>query len=129
MARKQSPNLTDAELRVMGVLWDKGEATVRDVTDALARKHKLAYTTVLTVLRVLTEKGFVAADADARAHVFKPLLSREEARARAVSLMVASFFGGSHDALAQHLIEEDVIDVDALRRMETAASRRGPKRD
>lgn len=120
MARKPSPTLTDAELRVMDVLWERGEATVRDVTDALARKHKLAYTTVLTVLRILTEKKIVAAKADGRAHVFRPLVSRNQARSRALGQMLRSFFGGSPDALAQHLIENEEIDVERLRAIEAA---------
>jgi predicted transcriptional regulator len=118
MPRKPSSTLTDAELRVMGVLWEKGEATVREVTDELERKHQLAYTTVLTVLRVLTDKKFVAAKAAGRAHVFRPLVSRTEARATAVKQMLTSFFGGSSDALAQHLIESDSVDLDRLRAIE-----------
>ena len=118
MPRKPSSTLTDAELRVMGVLWEKGEATVREVTDELERKHQLAYTTVLTVLRVLTDKKFVAAKAAGSAHVFRPLVSRTEARATAVKQMLTSFFGGSSDALAQHLIESDSVDLDRLRAIE-----------
>ena len=108
----------------MGVLWDKGEATVREVTDALERKHDLAYTTVLTVLRVLTDKKYVAAKADARAHVFRPLVSRSEARAAAMKQMLTSFFGGSTEALAQHLIESETIDSDRLRAIETKLERK-----
>jgi BlaI family penicillinase repressor len=118
MPRKPSTALTDAELRVMNVLWDKGEATVRDVTDALARKYDLAYTTVLTVLQVLKQKKYVAAKEAGRAHIFRPLVSRADARAKALEQVVGSFFGGSSEALAQHLIENDDIDLARLRALE-----------
>ena len=59
MARKKSPNLTEAELRLMDVLWDKGAATVGEVAEALPRGVDLAYNTVLTTLRILEEKGYV----------------------------------------------------------------------
>jgi BlaI family transcriptional regulator, penicillinase repressor len=129
MPRKKSQTLTEAELRVMAVLWDKGEATVREVTDALERKHDLAYTTILTVLRVLTEKKYVTAKADGRAHVFRPLVSREAARGGAVKQMLSSFFGGSTDALARHLIENESIDLDRLREIEAKLERKGKRRD
>lgn len=129
MPRKRSPTLTEAELRVMSVLWDEGEASVRDVTDALERKHGLAYTTVLTVLRVLTDKKYVAAKAVGRAHVFRPLIDRNEARATALKQMLGSFFGGSTEALAQHLIENESIDLDRLRTLEAKLARKDKKRD
>ena len=129
MARKRSSTLTDAELRVMAVLWEKGEATVREVADALERKHNLAYTTVLTVLRVLTDKKYVTAKAEGRAHVFRPLVSRDAARVGAVKQMLSAFFGGSTDALAQHLIENNSIDLDKLREIEAKLERKGKRRD
>lgn len=113
----------------MAVLWDKGEATVREVTDALERKHDLAYTTVLTVLRVLTDKKYVAAKADGRAHVFRPLVSREAARGGAVKQMLSAFFGGSTDALAQHLIENESIDLERLREIQAKLDGKGKRGD
>ena len=59
MARKKSPNLTEAELRLMDVIWEKGESTVSEVADALPRELGLAYNTVLTTLRILEEKGYL----------------------------------------------------------------------
>lgn len=125
MPRKRTPILTEAELRVMGVVWDKGAVSVRDVTDALARKYKLAYTTVLTVLRVLTDKGFVSAEADGRAHIYSAKVTREQARSLAVKHLVQSFFADSKDAFAQHLIDTDTIDVERLRKIEADIRKRG----
>lgn len=129
MPRKRSPTLTEAELRVMSVLWEKGESTVREVAEALERRHDLAYTTVLTVLRVLTEKKFVAAKAEGRAHVFRPLVTRDDARATAVKQMLGAFFGGSSDALAQHLVESETIDIDRLRALEDKLKRKRKRGD
>jgi predicted transcriptional regulator len=118
MARPASPQLTDAEQRIMDVLWDKGEASVRTLTDALAADHGLAYTTVLTTIRIMTDKGYVGFRKDGRAHIYQPLLSREGAQTRALGSLVKALFGGSPQRLAQHLVENEQLsleDIEALR--------------
>ena len=118
MARSASPQLTEAENRIMSVLWDRGEASVRDVTDALAVEHGLAYTTVLTTIRIMADKGYVGFRKDGRAHIYHPLLSREGAQKQALGSLVKSLFGGSPQRLAQHLIQEEQLtldDIEALR--------------
>ena len=118
MARPESEILTPAEQRVLSVLWDRKEATVRDVVEALAAERQFAYTTVLTVLRVLVRKGYASAHAAGRAHVFSPLVSRHEARGSAVRHIIRNFFGNSPAALLEHLIEEGEIDHEGIRRLE-----------
>jgi len=118
MARPASPQLTDAEQRIMSVLWDRGEASVRALTDALEPEHGLAYTTVLTTVRIMADKGYVGFRKDGRAHIYHPLLSREGAQARALGSLVKSLFGGSPQSLAQHLVKDDQLtleDIEALR--------------
>lgn len=118
MARSASPQLTEAENRIMTVLWDRSEASVRDVTDALAVEHGLAYTTVLTTIRIMADKGYVGFHKDGRAHIYRPLLSREGAQNRALGSLVKSLFGGSPQRLAQHLVQEEQLtleDIEALR--------------
>jgi predicted transcriptional regulator len=104
--RKKAKNLTRAELRVMDVVWQKRRATVADVVAALP-PPPLAYTTVLTMLRILEQKEVVARTADGRAHVYYPLLEREEAATSAVSDLVRSFFSDNRTALAMRLIEQE----------------------
>jgi predicted transcriptional regulator len=119
MPRKRSPVLTEAEQRVMAVVWAKGEASVREVTDALARYHAVAYNTVLTLLRILTDKGYVEPRQVGRAFIYTPLVSRAEARTQALKQIVTQFFEGSPTALAQHLIAQadfDVEELEALKR-------------
>lgn len=114
MARPKSDVLTEAEQRVMRVLWSKGEASVRDVADALSDSYPLAYTTVLTMLRILTDKDYVEARQDGRAFIYKATVSRAEARTRALRKLASTFFEGSPTALAQHLIRNEDLSADEL---------------
>ncbi len=79
MPPKPSATLTEAELRIMDVLWQRGSGTVQQVLDALPAKPALAYNSVLTTVRVLEKKGYLKHIKDGRAHVYAPLLEREDA--------------------------------------------------
>jgi BlaI family transcriptional regulator, penicillinase repressor len=76
MPPKRSETLTEAELRVMNVLWQKGQATVQQVLDSMPEKLKLAYNSVLTTIRVLENKGYLGHKKDGRAHIYEPLIAR-----------------------------------------------------
>ena len=115
MPRKPSPSLTEAEQRVMKALWDAGEASVRDVHERLQAKHNLAYTTVLTILKILANKGHAGHRKEGRAFIYYPLLTQKDARQKALAQVVARFFDGSAQALAEHLTELEDIDLDELR--------------
>jgi predicted transcriptional regulator len=106
VARKKPKILTRAELRVMDVLWEQRRATVADVVAALP-PPPLAYTTVLTMLRILEQKEVVGRTPDGRAHIYHPLVERDEAATSAVSDVVRSFFANSKTALAVRLMEEE----------------------
>jgi len=114
MPKPRSDVLTEAEQRIMRVLWDKGEASVRDVTDALEDSYPVAYNTVLTLLRILTDKDYVKPRQDGRAFIYKPVVSRADARTRALRKMVSTFFEGSPTELAQHLIRNESLSTDEL---------------
>jgi predicted transcriptional regulator len=119
MPRKQSLVLTDHELRLMKVLWERGHATVGDVVDALL-PPLLAYSTVLTTLRTLEQKGYIAHDEDGRAYVYRPLVARDQAARSAVSHVLDRFFGSSPGALAVSLLDDtrlsdgDVVKIKRL---------------
>lgn len=118
MARKKSPHLTDAELKLMDVLWEKGSATVSDVADALPNNPALAYSTVLTTLRILENKGFVRHTKDGRAFVYHPLVGREQARESAVKHLVRRFFENSPELLMLNLLSNrKQVDAAELRRL------------
>ena len=116
MARKASPILTEGELRLMEVLWKTRRATVADVTEAL-KEHKLAYSTVLTTMRILEQKGYVKHTEAGRAFVYEPLVDRDVASRRAVQQVLRRFFNGSPALLALRLLEDEKIDTDELERL------------
>ena len=117
MARKKSPNLTDAELRLMEVLWEKGTATVGDVVEGLPRGVPLAYSTVLTTLRILENKGYIRHIKNGRAFVYRPLVGRVQAREKAVTHLLRRFFENSPEQLMLSLIEGNRIDPKELARL------------
>jgi predicted transcriptional regulator len=129
MPRKRSQVLTEAEQRVMLVLWAKGEASVREVTDALLRNREVAYNTVLTILRILTDKGYVEPRQEGRAFIYTPLVSRQEARNQALKQLVTQFFEGSPTALAQHLVDAQEVDFDELEALKRDIERHEPSKN
>jgi BlaI family transcriptional regulator, penicillinase repressor len=114
MPKPRSDVLTEAEQRVMHVLWNMGEASVREVTDALEKTYPVAYNTVLTILRILTDKNYVSPRQDGRAFIYTPSVSRSEAQTRALKKMMSTFFEGSPTELAQHLIRTENLSADEL---------------
>ena len=117
MPPKPSETLTEAELRVMNVLWSKGPATVQQVLDALSEKHDLAYNSVLTIIRVLEKKGYLKHTKDGRAHVYRAVIARAEASRSEVRHLVSRFFGNSHESLLLNLLEQQDLDADELKRL------------
>jgi len=106
---------TDRELDVMSVLWDVGPATVAQVRERIA--DDLAYTTVLTVLRTLEQKGYVSHTEDGRAHRYKPLVKREVAGRTALRRLVDKVFDGSPELLLTQLVSDKNLSEEELRRL------------
>ncbi|HKE24535.1 MAG TPA: BlaI/MecI/CopY family transcriptional regulator [Bryobacteraceae bacterium] len=117
MPRAKSPNLTDAELRLMEVVWNKGVATVADVLAGVAGNPPLAYSTVLTTLRILENKGYLVHEKQGRAFVYRPAVERCAARDNAVRHLVRRFFDGSTDLLLLNLLENRKISSKELARL------------
>jgi BlaI family transcriptional regulator, penicillinase repressor len=114
---KQSPTLTEAELRLMDVLWQKGPSTVQQVLEALPPKQALAYNSVLTTIRILEKKGYLEHVKDGRAHVYAPVIQREEASRSEIRHLVRRFFANSHEQLVLNILEERGMDADELGRL------------
>jgi predicted transcriptional regulator len=108
-------SFTDRELDVMSVLWQLGSATVRQVQEAL--EPDLAYTTVLTILRVLEGKGHVRHEPDGRAHRYIPTVARDEAGASALQRLVSKVFSGSPEALLTQLVADEGLSEEDLLRL------------
>jgi predicted transcriptional regulator len=114
---KQSVTLTEAELRIMDVLWRKGSATVQQVMDWLPPKPSLAYNSVLTTVRILEKKGYLNHIKDGRAHVYEPVIERTEATRSEIRHLVSRFFSNSHEALVLNILEDQAIDDQELKRL------------
>jgi BlaI family transcriptional regulator, penicillinase repressor len=117
LPRKQSPTLTEAELRIMDVLWQKGAGTVQQVLDWLPEKPALAYNTVLTTVRILEKKGYVGHAKDGRAHVYEPRVERQDATRSEIRHLVSRFFRNSHDALVLNILEDNEIEGEEVVRL------------
>lgn len=123
MPRKRSATLTDHELRLMEVLWDKGNATVAEVTSGVG-SPALAYNTVLTTMRTLEQKGYVAHTEDGRAFVYHPRIARTQAADSAIRQLLQRFFKNSPGALAVTLLDEARLSEDDVARIQKALSRK-----
>lgn len=117
MARKPSTTLTDGELKLMKVLWARGEATVGEVVDALPARGRPAYNTVLTMLRILEEKGYARHDQQGRAFVYSPVLDRDRAQRTAVRRLLSQFFDDSPGSLVLNVLEHEQVDPKELARL------------
>jgi predicted transcriptional regulator len=116
MARKQSPTLTEAELPIMEILWEKGSAVVTDVVNGLSNSP-LAYNTVLTTLRILERKGYVRHTKEGRAYVYHPVVERGEASRKAVRNLLKRFFNDSPELLILNVLDDDHLAGDELARL------------
>jgi predicted transcriptional regulator len=119
MPRKKSIDLTQAELRLMQVVWQKGKATVPEVIEALQETPTPAYNTVLTTMTILERKGYLRHTAPkvGRAFVYRPVVSRRKASGNAVRNLLSRFFGGSAEALILDLIEDKKLSESELKRV------------
>jgi len=118
MARKKSDQLTDVENSIMEILWSKGEASVKDIAEAMSADKQTAYTTVQTMCKILAEKGYADFRKEGRAFIYRAKMSQKEARQGALSSLLNRFFGSSPELLAQHLMEETDIDLDELKSLQ-----------
>ncbi|HTL17353.1 MAG TPA: BlaI/MecI/CopY family transcriptional regulator [Patescibacteria group bacterium] len=112
MARKKAATLTNAEHRIMEVVWARGSATVADVVEALEGKD--AYTTILTLMRILKAKGYLATRKEGRAHVFTPRVDRSTAARKAVHQLLSKFFSGSPSELVMTFLREEELTPEEL---------------
>jgi BlaI family transcriptional regulator, penicillinase repressor len=114
---RKSPTLTEAELRLMEVLWLRGPATVHQLLTLLPQKPALAYNSVLTTIRILEKKGYVQHIKDGRAHVYMPLVGKNEATRFEIRNLVSRFFKNSHELLLLNILEDKSIDSTELQRL------------
>ena len=120
MPPKRSNTLTEAELRIMRILWERGESLVSDLVDAMAEITPLAYTSVLTTVRILEQKGYVVHRQEGRAFVYSPCVAEGEASRSEVRHMLHRFFGNSRERLLLTLLGDEDVSPEELQRLKTA---------
>ena len=108
-------SFTDRELDIMSVLWERGSATVAEVRSRLM--DDLAYTTVLTVLQTLEQKGYLRHEEEGKAYRYHPLVGREAASRTALERMVRKLFRGSPELVLTQLVSDREVSDESLRRM------------
>ena len=114
MTNKKIRFLTDVELEFMTRLWDLGEATVRDVLDALGPTRKLAYTSGATILRFLEQKEFVTSTKQGKTFLYKAVLTRDVYQSRSLRNLSEKLFGNAPAALVARLVDDDHLSAEAL---------------
>jgi predicted transcriptional regulator len=124
---RQSEILTEAELRIMNVLWAKGSGTVQQVLDSIEQKPVLAYNSVLTTIRVLERKGYLKHLKDGRAHVYMPVVGQKEATRSEIRNLVGRFFQNSHEQLVLNVLEDRGIGPDEIARLRQMLDRQMPE--
>jgi predicted transcriptional regulator len=123
MPPKRSITLTPAELRLMKVLWTRGESSVADMVAATSDETPLAYTSVLTTIRILEKKGYVTHRPDGRAFLYSACVAEHEASRSEVRHILQRFFGNSRERLLLSLLGDEEITPDELRRLKEAIAR------
>jgi predicted transcriptional regulator len=112
MPRKKATMLTNAEHRIMEVIWARGSATVADVVEALDGKD--AYTTILTLIRILKAKGYLSRRKEGRAHVFTPAVDRDTVARKAAHQLLSKFFAGSPSELVLSFLRDEELAPEEL---------------
>lgn len=118
MARKPSVTLTEAEQRLMEVLWERGSASVAEVVKALPKNGRPAFNTVQTMLRILEQKGYLRHQEAGRAFIYSPTVERAEASRAAVKHLLSRFFNNSAELLTVRLLEDEHLKSDELDRLQ-----------
>jgi BlaI family transcriptional regulator, penicillinase repressor len=116
--RPSSATLTPQELELMKIVWQKGQATVRDVYETLLERRKIAYTTVMTMMRVLEKKGYVKTQRENRAFVYRPTRPERQVVRSMVREFVDRVFNGSAQPLLVHLVEDRRLSPKELEELE-----------
>ena len=120
MPPKRSITLTEAELRLMKILWRRGESAVTDLVAAMPEGESLAYNSVLTTIRILEQKGYVEHRQAGRAFVYSPCVAEQEASRSEVKHLMSRFFGNSRERLLLSLLGDEEISPEELRRLKGA---------
>jgi predicted transcriptional regulator len=129
MPPKKSNTLTEAELRLMKILWRRGESAVTDLVAAVPDGETLAYNSVLTTIRILEQKGYVTHRQEGRAFVYQPCVQEQEASRSEVRHVLNRFFGNSRERLLLSLLDDEEISPEELERLRAVIRTAAPDLD
>jgi predicted transcriptional regulator len=129
MPPRKSNTLTEAELRLMKILWRRGESAVTDLVEALPNGEQLAYNSVLTTIRILEQKGYVEHRQEGRAFVYRPCVAEHEASSSEVRNVLNRFFGNSREKLVLSLLGDEGISAEELDRLRDAIRSAAPDKE
>ena len=125
MPRPKTPTLTEAELRIMKIIWKSGAASVSDVHTAMPTVNRLAYNTILTTMRILEHKGYLERHKSGRAHVYQPLVSPGQARRKAVKHLLRSLFDDSPEQLVLAVLQDEPLTPEEITHLKQLIDKRG----
>ncbi len=120
MPPRKSITLTEAELRLMKILWRRGESAVGDLVAAMPDGEPLAYNSVLTTIRILEQKGYVTHRQEGRAFVYRPCVAEQEASRTEIRHIMQRFFGDSRERLLLSVLRDEEVTLDELERLKEA---------
>ncbi len=126
MPPKPSITLTEAELRLMKILWRTGDCTVADLVAAMPANAPLAYNSVLTTVRILEQKGYVTHRQEGRGYLYSPCVAEREASRSEIRHMLGRFFGNSREKLLLSLLAEETLTREELARIQAAIAAAAP---
>lgn len=127
MARKPSNVLTDTELSIMKIIWEKGDASVKDVQMCLKEKQEPAYTTVMTFLQILEKKGYLNHRKEGKTYIYYPIISKEEAIESDIGNIVKRFFDNSTKKLVLNLLKKENLSHEEIKELEKIINKQIPE--
>src|SRR4029453_17590869 len=127
MPRQPSKTFTDKEMEIMRVIWERGEATAKEIQEALPDERH--YNSVMTIIRVLERKGHLTHRAEGKAHVYRAKAKPEKAQRRVLSHLIEQVFGGSAAAMVLHLVETGDLTEEDLREVREQMAARAQARE
>ena len=115
--RRKSPTLTEQELEIMKIVWEFGAATVRDVYETMLSRRRIAYTTVMTMMKIMEEKKYLKRRLDKRAYIYEGTRPKKQMIREMVSEFINRVFNGSAEPLLAHLVEERRVSEKELKQI------------
>lgn len=124
MAPEEPRRLTPLEALIMDVLWEHAPASVKQVQQVLHKKKKMAYNTVLTMMRILRDKGFLSSEREGRTDFYSPTVSRQQVGRRSLGDVVELFFSGSAGRLVSNLLDEEELSAEEMKEIRRVINRK-----